>query len=63
MFNHHYEMIVIQKQNEIEQYANEAWKFDVLKKESTFQRIMQLIKSVHTSTTKSINNPGTCAVC
>lgn len=62
MFNHHYEMIVTQKQNEVEQYAKEAWKFDGLKNKGTYQRILLLIKAFY-APTKSVNNKRTCEVC
>jgi hypothetical protein len=62
MFNHLNEMIVIQKQNEIEQNAKQAWKFEALKNKGTFQKVMQLIKASHTPT-KSINDQRTCEVC
>jgi hypothetical protein len=56
MFNHHYEMIMTQKRNEVEQYAKEAWKFDVLKNKGTLRGILLMIKSFH-------KDQRTCAVC
>jgi hypothetical protein len=62
MFNQHYEMIAIQKQNEIEQNAKDAWKYDTKTNKSPFQRIGQMIKAFHVPT-KANYDQRTCEVC
>jgi hypothetical protein len=49
-------MIMTQKQNEVNQYAKEAWKFDVLKNKSTIKRLMLMIRTFQ-------NDQRTCEVC
>jgi hypothetical protein len=62
MFNHHYEMIMTQKQNEVEQYAKEAWKFAGLKEYGTIPKVMKLFK-VTPKQVKSNSSFDTCVSC
>jgi hypothetical protein len=62
MFNYHYEIIANQKQQEIEQKANHAWKFSSSMKKGLIQKIMKTFKAAPTHV-KSNRRFDTCVSC
>jgi hypothetical protein len=62
MLTYQYEIIANQKQQEIEQNAKQAWKFDVLKEAGTIQKVMKMFK-ITPNQVKSNPSFETCVVC
>lgn len=62
MLNYHYEIIAKQKQQEIEQNANHAWKFAGSKEEGPIQKIMKSFKATPKQV-KSNSSFDSCVSC
>jgi hypothetical protein len=62
MLTYQYEIIANQKQQEIEQNAKQAWKFEAKTNKSDFHRMAQMIKAFH-EPTKSSYDQRTCEAC